>query len=335
MTSAVTALNCLDIDDISQMPSKLWLRIRVQILHDIERCILTNAPDSLRCRIDAAHTDALLNELAEDSNLESDDPLVEVMQQLPGTRINFMRNVFDRISFMDASVPVISDPNDLRTGFMLQGLRFSFAEYNRNFMNSSPRARMALLSAPIARLDVQEREILGAENLRVLIHEAHDMSMSVQALSMLPLLVARMAQNVHEDPQKRHFTDEEVKRLREGENHWLKPLVTTENTESGSSELGACAPSTSESKLTCQICFADLNPEQHEALRTYAAQWNNDAHLPKEAVVPLNEGLRANYCGHFFHSTCLEKWSARCAVCRAPWFSESEDSQNDENCRVS
>ncbi|KAH0489048.1 MAG: LOW QUALITY PROTEIN: hypothetical protein KVP17_000488 [Porospora cf. gigantea B] len=125
MTSAVRALHCLELDDISEMPPDLWFRIRVQILHNIERCILTKCPGVLLCNTGASHTDQLLNQLSEDATLERGDPLLDVMQQVPGTPEEFMRNVFNNISHLDASVPVISDPNDARSWVLLHALRFA------------------------------------------------------------------------------------------------------------------------------------------------------------------------------------------------------------------
>ena len=340
MTSAVRALHCLELDDICEMPPDLWLRIRVQILHDIERCILTKCPGVLRCNTGASHTDQLLNQLSEDATLERGDPLLDVMQQVPGTPEEFMRNVFNNISHLDASVPVISDPNDARSRSLLHTLRFDINENGRNFIGSSPIGRMVLLSAPIARLTTQDRNVLGSENLRTLIHEAHDSSFSVAAMTALPHLLSRITQHAREDPQRRNFTPEEADRLRLGNEHWLRPKgITPEDAKSDSSELGASASTSATEPLTCNICLSNLTAKQHEALQTYAAQWDNHADLPKQDIIHLeSEDLRANYCGHYFHRECLERWNARCAVCRAPWSSESEDEDEDERgeaCRVS
>ncbi|KAH0489047.1 MAG: hypothetical protein KVP17_000488, partial [Porospora cf. gigantea B] len=220
MTSAVRALHCLELDDISEMPPDLWFRIRVQILHNIERCILTKCPGVLLCNTGASHTDQLLNQLSEDATLERGDPLLDVMQQVPGTPEEFMRNVFNNISHLDASVPVISDPNDARSWVLLHALRFATNTNARIFIGSSPIGRMALLSAPIAQLSTQDRNVLGSENLRTLIHEAHDLSFSVTAMAALTHLLSRIAQHAREDPQRRNFTPEEADRLRLGNEHW-------------------------------------------------------------------------------------------------------------------
>ncbi|KAH0474228.1 MAG: hypothetical protein KVP17_000720 [Porospora cf. gigantea B] len=75
----------------------------------------------------------------------------------------------------------------------------------------------------------------------------------------------------------------------------------------------------------CAVCAEAWSPQELAALGEFCKQFKTESDIVTSRSVRRlslqRSGLEANYCGHFFHKSCMSQWAGPCPLCRAKWLS--------------
>ena len=331
----ISALRCLNRDDVRQMPDYLWLRLRVLLLCELDTSLRNAARNLVGFPQYNPVDDYSWCRLQDVVDSNNDDELVRMLTRGAG-RASFRRNLETHLMSPDARIPnfphTTRDDRSvmIRENSMLvaQQLERRLNDLSLNYIGSPRAARLLLLLTPLALVTPSQMHSLGTEALRCLVNRAHSLSSSYLGYPSFSFSDDAMFYAIADDSDESE-SERSHERFEFGDHTWTRPFVSTELATDGTQ------PAEEETRRSCAVCLTDFDESEMKFLRCYKAQWRDRETMNAAELdfSPIRGRLASNYCGHVFHKKCRDSCASPfCPMCRAHWMkAETTEPESAEN----